>query len=224
MRQEQSIHPRASGSEFITATNTMAFSGGQDERDYSYIQRSDIQNAVNILVQRLTPQAITALNNKARKGEQIVTPLCNPRTTSNKNEGAQAASVIVSVTQTCSSVAYLTDSLNLVATRTLAQSSNLTEYQQVGTTQVTVNGSTYEQRTATLHVSLSGVWVYRFTQGELTQLTRHIAGESQEKATALLESVAGIVQVSIHLRRLDFKDQLPTDPQRINVQLFYMVS
>jgi hypothetical protein len=43
--------------------------------------------------------------------------------------------------------------------------------------QVTVNGSTYTNHTATLKVSVSGVWVYRFTQAQEAALTRHIAGE-----------------------------------------------
>lgn len=56
------------------------------------------------------------------------------------------------------------------------------------------------------------------------QLTHHIAGEKQEKATATLEQVVDIAQVSIHLHRLDGKDVLPTDPQHITVQFFYIVS
>lgn len=218
------IYTRCCGSTFVAATNTTAFSGGQDARDYSFVQTSDIQNASNTLLASLTPQATTALNKEARQGEQLVTPLCTPRTLSSLGAGVAIASVIVSVTQQCYSVAYLTDSLNLVATSTLAQQNGLANFQQVGITQVSVNGSTYEKHTATLHVSLSGVWVYRFTQARLTQLTRSITGESQEKAKATLKRVAGVTQVSIHLQRFDFKDVFPTNTAHIHIQFFYIVS
>jgi hypothetical protein len=218
------IYTRCCGSDFITATNITPFSGGQDARDYSFVQTSDIQNATTTLLSSLTPQATATLAKEARSGEQLVTPLCTPRTTSSQDAGAVAASITVSVTQNCSSVAYRTDSLNLVATSTLARQSDLVNFQQVGSTQVTVNGSTYEKHTATLHVSLSGVWVYRFTQAQLAQLTQSIAGESKEQATAILKKVAGVMQVSIHLQRFDFRDSLPTNTTRISIQFFYIVS
>ncbi len=218
------IYTRCCGSDFVTATNTTAFSGGQDARDYSFVQTSDIQNASTTLLASLTPQATTALNKEARTGEQLVTPLCTPRTISSQDAGAAAASVTVSVTEQCASVAYLADSLNQVATSTLARQSDLDNFQQVGSTQVTVNGSTYGEHTATLHVTLSGIWVYRFTQAQLTQLTRSIAGESQEQAKATLKRVAGVAQVSIHLQRYDFKDTLPTNTAHISIQFFYIVS
>jgi len=220
----RAISTRCCGSDFVTATNTTPFHGGQDARSYSFIQTSDIHNAATTLLANLTPQATATLTKEARPGEQIVTPLCNPRTTSSQDAGAASASVTVTVTQHCYSVAYLTNSLNQVATQTLAQSSPLPNYEQVGTTQVTVNSATYEKQTAAVHVSLSGIWVYRFTQAQLTQLIRHLAGKSQKQAQATLEQVNGIASVSIHVQRFDFKDVLPTNPQRITVQFFYLVS
>ena len=218
------LSTRCCGSSFLTATNTSAFSGGQDAKDYSYIQTSDLQNGANTLLASLTPQAIEALNKEARTGEQLVPPLCNPHTSSDQQAGATATSVTVSVTQSCSIVAYLTNSLNQVATNILAHSGNFALYEQVGTTQVTVNSSTYEKHSALLQVSLSGIWVYHFTQAELTRLAQNIAGESQEQARATLEKVAGITQVSIRVQWFDFKDQLPTNAECIHIQLFYIVS
>jgi hypothetical protein len=121
-------------------------------------------------------------------------------------------------------VAYLTDSLTLVATRTLAHSVTLANYEQVGATQVTVNGSTYHNQTATLTVSVAGVWVYHFTEVTVQQLLHHIAGENQHEAQATIERLDGVAQVSIHLHRFDFTDQLPTNPQHIAIQFLYLVS
>ena len=59
-----------------------------------------------------------------------------------------------------------------------------------------------------------------FHPGAITSLD---AGTSQERAKATLENVDGVAQVSIHLHRLDFKNLLPTNPQRISVQFFYIV-
>lgn len=86
------------------------------------------------------------------------------------------------------------------------------------------NGSTYTNQIASLNVSLSGIWVYRFTQAQFMQLTHQIAGKSQQQARAILTTGDGIAQVSIHVHRLDFQDQLPTNPERITIQLFYLVS
>lgn len=218
------IYTRCCGSEFITATNTIPFSGGQDARSYSFIQSSDIHDAASDLLTSLTPKATVALQKEARLGEQLVTPFCSPRTQESAEPGSEDTSVTVSVTQTCASVAYQISSLNQVATSTLAQSTHLANYQQIGTVQVTVNGSTSSTHTATLNVSLSGVWVYHFTQAQMHRLMREIAGESQQQARATLENVDGVAQVSIHLHRLDFQDLLPTNPQRISVQFFYLVS
>jgi hypothetical protein len=217
------IYTRCCGSEFITATNTSAFTGGQDARSYSFIESSDIQNAATDLLASLTPQATAALQKQARTSEQLVTPLCSPRTQESAEPGAAAPDVTVSVTQSCKALAYSLDSLDQVATSSLAQSLNLANYQQEGTTQVTVNAATYASHTARLHVSLSGVWVYHFSTEQLTHLKALIAGKNRARAYALLTTVAGIQQVSIHLQRFDFKDLLPTDPQRINVQFFYLV-
>ena len=219
-----SIYTRCCGSAFITATNTTRFTGGQDARDYSYIQNSDIQNTATGLLAGLTPEASAALSKEARPGEQLVTPLCSPRTMSSEEAGMAAASVTVSVTETCSSVAYLTDSLNQVATNTLAGSGNLANFEQAGTTQVTVNGSAYARFTAFLKVSLSGIWIYRFTQRELTRLKTLIAGKGTKEAETLLAKAQGVRAASIRLQRLDFKDLLPADTSRISIQFFYVVS
>jgi hypothetical protein len=217
------IYTRCCGSEFITATNTSPFSGGQDARSYSFIQSSDIQNAATDLLASLTPEETAALNKESLKGEQLVTPLCTPRTTSSQDAGTESASVTISVTQSCKALAYSLDSLEQIATSTLARMATLAHFAEVGTTQVTVNGSTYQQHTATLKVSLSGVWVYHFSTEQLTHFKTLIAGKSKAKAEALLINEPGIQQVSIHLQRFDFKDQLPTNTQRINVQFFYLI-
>ncbi len=214
-----SIDTRCCGSPFLTAANVMSFGGGQDARDYSYVQSSDIQNATSTLLPPLTNKASATLIKQARIGESVVTPLCSPYTTRSAELGSEAVSVTVSVTQTCSSIAYLTDSLNQTATSILAHAENLTNYQQVGTVQITVNGSTYTKQSAQLKVSLSGTWVYAFSARELTHIKHKIAGMSKEKAQSLLEKEPGVQQVTISLSRLDLKDQLPTDPTHIHILL-----
>lgn len=218
------LYARCCGNQFITATNTTPFSGGQDARSYSYIQTSDIQNAASTLFTSLTPLAAAQLQHHVQTGEHLVMPVCSPSIQQSVRPGAIGTQVTVSVTQNCTSVAYTLASLQQVATSTLARSLPLAQYEQVDTTQVTVNGSTYANHSAMLNVSLSGVWVYRFTKEQLAVLTHQIVGKSQAKAKAILEQGAGVAQVSIHLERLDFKDELPANPQRISVQFFYLVS
>ncbi len=214
------IQTRCCGSVFVTATNTTPFSGGEDVRNYSFIQSSDIERAATDVLSHLTPKVSAALQKQGRQGEHLVTPLCMPHIIPSANEGTQAASVSVSVTQTCRSVAYALDSLEQTATALLAHTTNLANYQQVGTVQVTVNSSTYEKRTAQLRVTLSGIWIYHFSQEELLYMSQLIAGVSQQKARARLEHQTGIAQVTLTLRRFDFKDLLPADPTHIQIVCF----
>ncbi len=211
------IENRCCGSVFVTATNTTPFRGGQDARDYTYIQPSDIRNASQDLLSSVTPQVTTALAKQVHEREQLVTPLCTPHTTTSQEPGAEAPSVTVSVTQTCKALAYSLDTLQRVSTALLSHAQNLTSYRQAGTVQVTVNTETYEQQTAHLHVTLSGTWVYSFSQRALTHLRHILAGVSKEKAQALLQQEPGIAQVSIQVHRLDFKDLLPGNPANIHL-------
>jgi hypothetical protein len=114
----------------------------------------------------------------------------------------------------------VTVQLEQVATTLLAHTVSLEGYQQIGTVQVTITGSTYTKTAAQLRVSLTGVWVYHFSPGELTYLTGLIAGETQENAEQQLEKENGIRRVSLQISRLDFKDMLPTDPAHIHLMLF----
>jgi len=70
-----------------------------------------------------------------------------------------------------------------------------------------------------LNVLLSGIWLYNFSQKELTNLKREIAGMSKEKAEAFLQREPGVQQVTVSLSRLDLTDQLPTDPSHIHILL-----
>jgi hypothetical protein len=85
---------------------------------------------------------------------------------------------------------------------------------------VTVNGSTYTKATAQLRVSLMGVWVYHFPPGELSRMTRLVAGATPENAARQLESQPGIEHVSIRISQLDLRNQLPTDPAHIHLVFF----
>jgi len=211
------IETRCCDSLFLTATNTTPFSGGQDARDYTYVQSSDIRNASQDVLSRVTPQVTAALAKQVRKGEQLVTPLCTPHTATSREPGAEAPGVTVSVTQTCQALAYALDSLQRVSTALLSHAQNLTSYQQVGTVQVTVHTETYDQQTAHLHVTLAGTWVYSFSQRALTHLKHLLAGVSKEKAQALLQQEPGIAQASIQLQRLDCEDLLPDNPAHIRL-------
>ncbi len=220
----RAIDTKCCGSVFVTATNIQAFTGGQDAREYSFVESSDIRNAQDTLLTSLTPQVTAALTKQLHSGERLVPPVCSVHTTSSKQPGEEAARVTVSVTQTCTSVAYSQESLEQVATAFLAQSQPLQNYQQAGTVQVTVNAATYEHTTAKLTVMLSGIWVYRFSQNELTHIKHLLAGVSKEQSQTILNNQPGVQGVSVSLHRLDFKDQLPTDPTRITIQFVYLVS
>jgi hypothetical protein len=220
----RSIYTRCCGSPFLTATNVTPFTGGRDARDYSYVQSSDIQNATNTLLPPLTSKVTAALTRELHAGENIVTPLCTPRTLADRDPGEEATQVKVSVVETCKSVSYDTTSLQTVATTLLVSSQKLDHFKQVGTTELTITKAATDGRSARLTVSITGSWVYSFSSTELTHFKKIIAGQPQQRATELLQGEKGVAQVTVSLLRLDFRTVLPTDPGKITIHFFYLVS
>lgn len=209
----------------VVARNTRAFSGGQNEREYTVITRSDLQNAASTLTTSLLKSERAAFHAQLTPGEVLIPPLCQQTTAADHQAGDETTEAHVTVSETCSAVAYTAHSLNLHAMQMITKEAR----QRLGTgyalfgelgVHVVSTAITDEMRgTATLGVQIAGTYVYRISQAQRQQLIRRIAGKSKLSAIHTLVSVPGIQQAIITISGQS--TTLPSDPAHIHLVMLY---
>jgi hypothetical protein len=204
----------------ILAKNTNAFYGGQDERDYMTVTKIDIAHAASTLKTTLSESMQGALTGQVQSGEALVTPPCTPKITADHQIGQEATQVNVTVSETCSGVAYNTQELQTKATQLLTTQAIKklgTGYSVLGDVQVTTNAATVTASHPTIAFSCNGVWVYALSNQEQASIKKMIAGKTTAKSLQLLSSLPGIERVSTSW---DMHTKLPKDTQSIHLVIF----
>jgi hypothetical protein len=187
----------------VLAQNTVAFQGGQNERDYSVVAEADIDNVASSLTAALIKGEQAAFASQLTDGEALVTPACRPAVTPDHQLGAEATTVKVTVTERCRAVAYESASLRDEAARAFTQQATRllgTHYSLVGAVRVQVVRSALRDNQggiATISVHIGGTWAYRFSQDELERIKESIAGHTLRQARQILLSQPGIGRVEI---------------------------
>jgi hypothetical protein len=203
----------------MSAANS-AFTGGQEARDYQSVTQQDINTVATSLKKGLDQSAQAALQTQVQSSETLVTPLpCQERVTSDRRPGEEAAEVHVTVSETCSGVAYdtqayqdaITQVLNQQATKQLSEG-----YMLIGLVQSSVTSVSTDQQPITLHVTLAGIYDYELSQEQQQAIKASIAGKSKSDATAALLHTAGVQSVSITSTQ---GNMLPRNSSRIHVQI-----
>ncbi len=91
--------------QFVQAVNA-PFSGGHNARDFKTVAKDDIATATSEALAQVQ-QKIAEINFGDKTGETLVTPVpCNTSTSSNHAVEAEAAQVVVTVSQFCTPSAY----------------------------------------------------------------------------------------------------------------------
>ncbi|HCI79589.1 MAG TPA: hypothetical protein DHW02_07860 [Ktedonobacter sp.] len=179
-----------------------AFSGGQNPQNYTFVQQSDIDGAVNALEPSLLQQAETSLKGQVHSNEQLAGSVtCTPAIGQNQNAGDKASSVTVTVSVTCKGVAYdqkgalslVTSLLSKQATKDLGSN-----YALVGNIVTSSQVQKVTSSGVSLLVNAKGVWVYQFSSSVQQNLKNLIAGKNVTDAITLLKSQPGISDVSIN--------------------------
>ena len=179
----------------ISAVNG-AFSGGQDARDYQSVTQHDLDTAGASLKASLEQSTTAALQTQVKSTETLATPLhCQQNTSANHRLGEEAASVQVTLDETCTSIVYQTQALQTLITQALT-----TQAQQQLGTQYTPSGdvhiTTTTQGTTTIQATGTQTWMYQFSQAEQDHIRASIAGKSQAQAKSLILARPGIQSVS----------------------------
>ena len=205
--------------EDVFVQNRTAFTGGQDARTYPMVTAQDIAKAEGMLHPQLIASLKAAFLTDLRASESLVTPFaCREDVETSAGIGDEATSLTLMLTDTCTAVAYPTQELATLVTQQLLARAN----QQVGdrytliepiTPQildtVSVPGRPAMQR---LIVRGTGTWTYQFSEQQIEQMARSVAGKSTTQATNILLQTPGVSQVNVGT-----SGTLPVDPARIHV-------
>jgi len=207
----------------VLAKNTSAFSGGQDERDFQTVAKSDITSTEAPLKATLAQSVQGALQGQLKNNEGVVTPSCTTTTTADHRPGEEAAAVKVTVSETCSAVAYNSQQLEASVTQLLTARATKqlgAGYSLLSNPHITVTRATTAKQVTLSFTSLS-TWVYALSSAEQKHIKKVIAGKTTEKALQLLLSLPGIERVSLQSSGFGDESRVPKDPGNIQLVLNY---
>ena len=202
----------------VIIKNLAPFANGQDARDFTYVTKGDIQKANETLTPHLLQSEQGALSAQLQPGETLTTPTCTPSVFSNHHPGDEAASVQVTVSETCKAVAYDRQSLQAAALQlVLGRLTNLNaQYQLIGAIQITIRSVTMQQGSAALTATIHGVWVYQLNEERIKNL---VAGKPRLQAIQLLLRLPGVQRISI--AGISDNQALPDDTTHIHLLIIY---
>lgn len=203
--------------------NDAAFSGGQNSQTVTTVQQSDIDNAANKLKVANAPNPRQIFQAQVRTNEQLINSAqCKPNISSNPAAGAQATSVTVTVTFTCTGEVYDQSAALALAQKLLmnqAKGSFGPRYTLQGSIAATETRAVLtdtKQGTITLTASTSGTWVTHFDDTYLQALAVSIAGKTRQEAQSILSANKDIVSADIQISGSN-RDILPTDVHQIRI-------
>jgi hypothetical protein len=201
----------------IKAVNTTSFSGGQDERNFQTVAKSDIDTTANALKSNLMQSMQGALQGELKNGEALQTNPCTSTTTADHQTGQEATQVKVTQSETCSAVAY---NAQLLETRVMqlliiqAEKKVGAGYSELGDPQVSVTAASAQNKKVVVSFNALGLWVYGLSTQEQQYIKIIVAGKTKEKALQLLSSLPGIERASI---QWSDDTKLPKDTRYIHL-------
>jgi Baseplate J-like protein len=187
----------------VLVKNTTAFTGGQNERDFSTVRQEDIHTVSTAEIPRLRQEMQSALQGQLLPFEQLQLFPCTPTVTSDHRIGQEAPTITVTVSEICSAAAYNTAELDRKATgllSRLAVTKAGTAYSLFGNIQVRV---TQAMTTHTppplvfLSFHAQGTWIYALSGATQQQIKSMIAGKTKQEALQILASLPGVERTSI---------------------------
>ncbi len=208
----------------ITVTNTQPFSGGADQKSYSYLQQADIDMTAQGLQTSLIPTGEKAVQAQILPEEQMLDPIrCVPNVASNHLAGEHVLSATVTETVQCLTEVYGRQNVQSLATNLLlmlGQKNLGANYALTGpiTTKMLAIAHPNNKGEAALQMIAQGVWRYQVHDAQKREMAELVAGKKKDAATALLLRQPGIHDVGITLSRLA-SNTLPTDPHAIMIQI-----
>ena len=211
----------------VKAVNETSFIGGQDEKNFQSVAKSDIESAAAPLKSDLTASLQGALEGQLKQGEELQTLPCSPSVTSDHQIGQEATEVKVTISETCSGVAYnnqeltnkVTQLLTVQAVRKLGSGYSMLEIPQVSITQAALN---HIPPTVSLSFKVQSAWIYAVSEPEQKHIKSMIAGKSKDEAVSLLASLPGIESVSMQSSGVGDDTMMPKNTANIRLSIIYV--
>jgi hypothetical protein len=206
---------------FITVVSS-AFTGGQDEKDYTFLQQSDVDGYVNQIKSTLSQQALSGVKGQLKPNEQLAgDPECTTQSREDQpvgDQGRNVTSANVTVDATCTGLAYDARGAQTLAQDLLQRkaSSDLGQAYTLAGTMVTKSTVTdVNDGVVTLQVTVSGTWYYQFNDKQKQMLANQLANKTRVAAQDFLNSFKGIRKAKMTIA--NDGDSLPNDPGQIRI-------
>ena len=181
-------------------------SGGQEARDFQAVAQADLAAAtaqIKAAFAQEMPHAFTLA-----PAEAVLPTRCLFKLTANHRVGAEAASLTVNASETCTGLAYNREQLTQRATALFsAHTAPGAQYQLIGGAHVQIIN------VAPLTVSCRGLWAYSLSQDAEQFLAEHIAGETPQQATKYLLETGFLARATV-------PGKLPLDAAHIHFWVF----
>jgi VCBS repeat-containing protein len=205
----------------IQVHNNSAFTGGQDAKNYNFVQQGDVDAFASTAKAQLTQQANKALTSQLKSGEQLAQATNCPANVQSSNpvgdHGTNIPSTSVTVTVTCKAEAYDQNGMNSLVTSLLQQKAKTgvgANYSEQGNPIIHSQVQQInDDQSVSLIVTARGLWVYQFSNQQKQQLARLIAGKTVNDAKTLLTAQMGVQDATISTNG----STLPTDPSQISI-------
>ena len=158
-----------------------------------------------------------------KASESFTTPSCETTTTSDHQPGDEAGEVKVTVSETCSAVAYndqeLTSSVTQLLTKEAAKKVG-SGYGLLDTPQITVTSVSGSGKKVTLSFKTISTWVYGISSAQQQTMKRLIAEKNTQEALKMLRSLPGIESVSAAFSGFGDSSRIPKTRANIHILMF----
>ncbi len=208
----------------ISAVNS-AFTGGQQARDYQTVTPQDVNTTATELKTSLDQSVQAALQTQVHSDETLIPPLpCQQEVHPDHQPGDEAAQVNITVTETCTGMAYNTQAYQRLMTQIESQVARqqLGEgYSLIGATQSTITQVIPKDHgKSELQVKIAASWWYQFTQEQQAHIKALLAGKGKAQAIKTLLHLPGVQSVSLSIT--NERTTLPTDSTHIHLMFLIM--
>lgn len=221
------INQTCCGTNTIFVKNTVPFTGGEDPKDYTFVQQSDVDAVLNASKVGLEQQARNAMNGQVAAGQQLLgqSVQCSSKADASQligDKGQNIAATQVTVTSSCHGTSYDQGALQqAVSARMQARAAQEAGpgYILAGKLQPGVVIQMSQTHGALVLVAhASGTWVYQLSPAQKHTLVQKIAGHTIDQARAILADQIGVQNVFITIGSGN-KEQLPADAGQIALQV-----
>ncbi|MGH2496116.1 MAG: hypothetical protein ACRDIV_15590 [Ktedonobacteraceae bacterium] len=186
----------------VLVKNLAPFAHGQDARNFLLVTQADRDTTAATLQAKVTASMTAALRGQLLPGQALHPLPCTPTTSADHAPGEEATHLTVSVSETCTAVAYDMQQLQARATLLLATQATHTlgtGYLPVGSVQVRVTKATATPAapTGVLAFTCAGTFAYTLTAQAQQHLKTLLAGQPRRVALRWLLQQPGIRTASI---------------------------